>query len=149
MTRLSWREQQKTFFVEEKIEIEQDQRILDWIDVNKPTFIFGDNYFNSLVKLTTINEAEQALIIVKTEMNVHVLENFCTQFINIPRVCIAINKFVIYTDTYNDVNEDYDLALLEYIKNIFKNRSIEYHYVANLDGSYFNSASPTTQFFIT
>ena len=149
MTRSSWREQQKTFFLEEKIEFEQDQRILDWIDVNKSTFIYGDNYFNSLVQLTSIKHAEQALIVVNSNISVTSLELFCTQFINIPRVCLAINKFVIYTDTYNDVNEDYDLALLDYIKNIFKNRSIDYHYVANLDGSYFNSASPTTQFFIT
>ena len=149
MTRSSWREQQKTFFLEEKIEFEQDQRILDWIDVNKSTFIYGDNYFNSLVQLTSIKHAEQALIVVNSSISVTSLEQFCTQFINIPRVSLAINKFVIYTDTYNDVNEDYDLALLDYIKNIFKNRSIHYHYVANLDGSYFNSASPTTQFFIT
>lgn len=148
MTNLSWREQQKTFFAENNIEFEQDQRIIDWLS-NTHTYVYGDNYFNQYIqRVNNIEEAQQSLIFIKNTISSTSLQALLEPFINIPRVCIAINKFVIYTDTFEDVNEDYDIALLDYIKSIFKNRTIEYHYVPNVNGSQFNFASPTTQFFI-
>jgi hypothetical protein len=149
MTVLSWREQQKTFFAEKDIEFEQDQRIIDWL-VNATTYAHGENYFDKYFSRTVhINEAEQALIFIKIMINVETLTKLLSSFVSVPRVCISINKFLIYTDTFEDVNEDYDLALLDYIKSIFVNRTIEYHYIPNVKGAHFNFASPTTQFFIT
>jgi hypothetical protein len=149
MTKLSWRERQKTFFVEKNIEFEQDQRIINWL-VNTNTYVIGDEYFNKYFQRTNdVVDAEQALIFINHQTSSKYLAYKLTPFINIPRVCVAINKFVIYTDTNEDVNEDYDIALFDYIQSIFKNRTIEYHYVPNVGGQHFTFASPTTQFFIT
>jgi hypothetical protein len=149
MTQLSWREQQKTFFTEKNIEFEQDQRIINWLD-NTNTYVFGDNYFDQYIqRVQQIDEANQVLIFVKNIISGESLQKLLQPIVNIPRVCIAINKFVIYTDVFENINEDYDIALSDYIKSIFKNRTIDYHYVPNVKGSHFNFASPTTQFFIT
>ena len=147
---LSWRDQQKTFFANSSIEFEQDQRIIDWLDTSKKTWVYGETYFNNKVQLTNdISTAEQALLFIKTSKSIGVVEHLCRPLINVPKVCIAINKFVIYTNELSDVNDDYDIALLYFIQSIFVNRKIDYHYIPNVNGSYFNFASPTTQFFIT
>jgi hypothetical protein len=149
---LSWRDRQKKFFANSNtIEFEQDQRIIDWLDTSKKTWVYGETYFDNKVQLTNnISTAEQALLFIKNAKNINVVEHLCKFLVDVPRVCVAINKFVIYTDDFkNDFNEDYDLALLEFIQSIFVNRKIDYHYIPNLNGSYFNFASPTTQFFIT
>jgi len=147
---LSWRDQQKTFFANNNIEFEQDQRIIDWLDTSKKTWVYGETYFNNKVQLTNdISTAEQALLFIKTSKSIGVVEHLCKLLINVPKVCIAINKFVIYTNELSDVNDDYDIALLYFIQSIFVNRKIDYHYIPNVNGSYFNFASPTTQFFIT
>jgi hypothetical protein len=147
---LSWRDQQKTFFANSSIEFEQDQRIIDWLDTSKKTWVYGETYFNNKVQLTNdISTAEQALLFIKTSKSIGVVEHLCKPLINVPKVCIAINKFVIYTNELTDVNDDYDVALLDFIQSIFVNRTIDYHYIPNVNGSYFNFASPTTQFFIT
>jgi hypothetical protein len=149
MTRLSWRQQQKTFFAEKNIEFEQDQRIIDWL-VNTKTFVMGDGYFDKFFqRIDKIDEAEQALIFIQNPISSTNLKLLLTPLIDVSRLCIAINKFIIYTDVFENINEDYDTALLDYIKSIFKNRTIDYHYVPNVKGSHFNFASPTTQFFIT
>ena len=146
---LSWRDQQKTFFADSNIEFEQDQRIIDWLDTSKKTWVYGETYFNNKVQLTNdISTAEQALLFIKNSTNIKTVEHTCKSLIHIPRICIAINKFVIYTENFNNVNEDYDLALFEFIQSIFVNRTIDYHYIPKVNGSYFNFASPTTQFFI-
>jgi hypothetical protein len=147
---LSWRDKQKTFFANRNIEFEQDQRIIDWLDTSKKTWVYGETYFNNKVQLTNdISTAEQALLFIKTTTSINVVENQCKSLINIPRVCVAINKFVIYTNHFNNVNDDYNLALFEFIQSIFINRTIDHHYIPDLNGSFFNFASPTTQFFIT
>lgn len=148
---LSWRDRQKKFFANKDfIEFQQDQRIIDWLDTSKKTWVSGETYFNNKIQLTNdISTAEQALLFVKNTTNIKVLERQCKSLISVPRICIAINKFVIYTDNFNNVNEDYDLALLEFIQSIFVGRTIDYHYIPNVNGSFFNFASPTTQFFIT
>ena len=148
---LSWRDQQKTFFAGNNIEFEQDQRIIDWLDTSKKTWVRGETYFNNRLQITNnINEAEQALLFIKKNYtNIKIVEHTCKSLINIPRICIAINKFVIYTDTLTQVNENYDTALLEFIQSMFVNRKIDYYYIPDVDGNYFNFASPTTQFFIT
>jgi len=148
---LSWRDQQKTFFANSSIEFEQDKRIIDWLDTSKKTWVYGETYFNNKVQLTNdISTAEQALLFIKTTRNINVVEHLCKSLIDVPKVCVAINKFVIYTNDFkNNFNEDYDLALFEFIQSIFVNRKIDYHYIPKVNGSYFNFASPTTQFFIT
>lgn len=148
---LSWRDTQKKFFANGTItEFEQDQRIIDWLDASKKTWVYGETYFNNKVQLTNdISIAEQALLFIKNSRSINVVEHLCKSLIAVPRICIAINKFVIYTENFNNVNEDYDVALFEFIQSIFVNRIIDYHYIPKVNGNYFNFASPTTQFFIT
>ena len=147
---LSWRDRQKKFFADSNIEFKQDQRIIDWLDTSKKTWVYGETYFNNRLQLTTdISTAEQALLFIKNTESINVVEHLCKSLIDVPRVCIAINKFVIYTDNFNNVSEDYDLALFEFIQSIFVNRTVDYHYIPNVNGNFFNFASPTTQFFIT
>ena len=48
---------------------------------------------------------------------------------------MSINKFLIYTrSNYNNVVEDYDQALLDFVKTIFKNRDIKHYFVKDLKG---------------
>ena len=126
MTPSSWREQQKTFFAEKNIEFEQDQRIIDWLD-NTKTYVMGDIYFNRFFhRIDKIDEVDQALIFIKNPISSTKLQLLLFPLINIPRVCVAINKFVIYTDVFENINEDYDIALSDYIKSIFKKRIAKY-----------------------
>ena len=146
----SWRVRQKTFFAESDIEFEQDQRIIDWLDSSKKTWVYGETYFNDKLDLTKdAKNAEQALVFVKTLMNIKTVEYLCKPLIDIPRVCVAINKFLLHTTEVNNVAEDYNQALFDFIQHIFKNRKIDYYYLSEDNGTYFNYASPTTQFFIT
>ena len=66
------------------------------------------------------------------------------------KICLSINKFLVYARENNDtINNNYDIALLEFVKNIFPKKQIDHYFIKNVNGNYFNSASPTTQFFIT
>lgn len=147
----SWRNRQKTLFVAEDIEFEQDQRIIDWLDSSKKTYISGDNYFdNKVTRTSDTKQAEQALLIFRQFTNIKTVEIFCKQVVHVPKVCVTINKFLIYTNKFNeDIDENYDIALLKFMQSIFLNRKIDHYYIENDNGSYFNFASPATQFFIT
>ena len=92
----------------------------------------------------------QCLVIVnKNTSNIDLID-LLRKLNNIKKICLSINKFLIHTKVNNkDIIDDYDQALLLLIKQIFKNRDIEHHFIKGLKGDSFNFASPTTQFFIT
>ena len=149
MTQLSWRDKQKRFLTN-KIEFEQDARILNWIDNNTLTYFQGDvSYFKPHVPETiNIDNAEQALLIFNSETQTSDLEDILKSIVKIPKICIAINKFLIVPNKTFDCNSNYDIALFDFIQNIFANRDIDYYYSKNVKDFNFNFASPTTQFFI-
>ena len=146
----SWRDTQKAF-AKEDVEFAQDKRILDFFD-ERAVYGVGDvGYFKDKLNMCEVPQnATQALAIINEPTSdlelLNVLE--CTK--SIDKVCVAINKFIIWTP-YNkpDVSDNYDQALLDYIQKIYNNRTIEHFFVKDLKGNHFNFASPTTQFFIT
>jgi hypothetical protein len=150
-----WRSTQKKFF-KESIEFEQDQRIINFF-VNKgiPTYGHGEiSYFLDKINFTeNLQTYPQALLIFNKKIEKNELKNFIQKFkskiIDDSKICISINKFQIYSKKSSpNVDEDYDLALHNFIFQEFVNSKIEYFYVKNLEGDSFNFASPTTQFFI-
>jgi len=153
--REDWRQTQKSFF-KEKVEFEQDQRIIDYF-VNKdlPTYGLGQiSYFLDKINFTkNLQSYQQALLIFNKKIEKNYLKYFIKRFknkiANNSKICISINKFFIYSKNSSlNLKEDYDLALYDFISDEFKNSKIEYFYIKNLDGGSFNFASPTTQFFI-
>ena len=82
------------------------------------------------------------------------LQELSTLLLNIykkqfSRICLSINKFLIYTNVDNDeIIENYDQAIEMLVKSIFLDYETKYFYVQNLKGNHFNFASPTSQFFL-
>lgn len=147
MEQLSWRDKQKQFLVNQ-IEFDQDSRILSWIN-NSPTYFWGDvSYFKPYATETNINSASQALLIFNEQILTSDVENVLKSIVHIPKICIAINKFLIIPNKVFDYNDDYDIALLEFVQHIFPNKHIDYYYNKHVKDTNFNFASPTTQFYI-
>ena len=153
--REDWRQTQKSFF-KEKVEFEQDQRIIDYF-VNKdlPTYGLGQilYFLDKINFIKNLQSYQQALLIFNKKIEKDYLKYFIKRFknkiINDSKICISINKFLIYSKKSSlNLKEDYDLALYDLISEEFKNSKIEYFYIKNLKGDSFNFASPTTQFFI-
>tara|TARA_R110000803_G_scaffold170054_1_gene233141 strand:+ start:242 stop:682 length:441 start_codon:yes stop_codon:yes gene_type:complete len=143
----SWREKQKAFIPGE-VELLQDQRILDFFG-KLPVYCMGDvDYFQD--KLNFVEKpVHQALAIINEETSDRELVQLLHPIKKIDRVCVSINKFLIYTNSNNkQVDDDHDTALLHFIENIFEGRRIDHYFVKGLKGHHFNFASPTTQFFI-
>lgn len=114
------------------------------------TDIFDDNNNTQLKN----NLYKQGLIIINELISDHkldyILKNLKTKLTDDAKICLSINKFLVYARENNDtINDNYDIALLEFVKNIFPERQINHYFIKNVNGNYFNSASPTTQFFIT
>lgn len=144
---VNWRETQKAF-ASSKVELLQDQRILDFFG-QVPVYGVGDiDYFKD--KLNFIEKPKhQALVIINKETSDTQLEKLLHPFTHVKRLCVSINKFLIYTNKkYTQIDADYDRALLNFIENIFERRKIVHYFVKGLKGHHFNFASPTTQFFI-
>ena len=143
----SWREKQKAFIPGE-VELLQDQRILDFFG-KLPVYGVGDvDYFRDKLNLVQ-QPVHQSLAIINEETSDTELAQLLQPMKNTDRVCVSVNKFLIYTNSNNNqVDNDYDKALLNFIQNIFQGRRIDHYFVKGLKGHHFNFASPTTQFFI-
>lgn len=150
-----WRTTQKNFFLED-VEFEQDERIINFfVNKNIPTYGYGQiSYFSNKINFVeNLQSYTQALLIFNEKIEKDDLKNFIKKLknliINNSIICIAINKFQIYSKKSSlNFIEDYDLALYNFIYDEFQNSIIKYFYVKNLRGDSFNFASPTTQFFI-
>lgn len=156
-SKLSWRIKQQRFF-KEPVEFEQDQRIKDFFaqTLKEPTLSYGDiSYFNKINFSENYKKYNQCLLIFnklieKSQLFNIIKEIESNKLNNDARVCICINKFLIYSQTEDkNCTDDYDQAIFEFISNIFVGSRIEYFFVENLNGNYFNFGSPTTQFLIT
>jgi len=144
-----WRQQQLNFATE-KVIFAQDQRILDFFD-ESPVLGIGDvEYFKNKINICVKKKYKQCLAIINQKISNVELVNLFQSLKNVDKICLSINKFLIYTESnYLCIIEDYDLALLELVKENFKDRNIKHYFIKNLKGDSFNFASPTTQFFIT
>ena len=118
--KISWRQQQQNF-ASEKVEFAQDQRILEFFN-DSPILGIGDvEYFKNKINISDKEQYNQCLAIINKKTSNFELVDLLQHLKNINRVCLSINKFLIYTTSnYNNVVEDYDLALLEFVKTIFK-----------------------------
>mgnify|MGYP003150575138 CR=1 FL=1 len=149
MMKHNWRTQQQNFF-DTEVEFLQDKRILDFFD-ESPLEAIGDvSYFKNKLPFYNTKHKEQCLIIINRSTSKKQLIGTIKKYKQYKKICVAVNKFHIYSDT-NDkkANENYDVALLDIIKNIFHARKIKHFFVKKDTGENFNFASPTTQFFIT
>jgi len=151
----TWRLTQQRFF-KEPVEFEQDQRIKDFFlkTVQEPTFFHGDvSYFKEINFSKKYERYNQCFLvfnhIIEKSLLIDTIENYKFKKLNDnSKVCICINKFLIYSNIgdKNSVDE-YDQSLYNLISNIFVGSKIEYYFVKNLKGDHFNFASPTSQFF--
>ena len=125
---ISWREKQKAFIPGE-VELLQDQRILDFFG-KVPVYSMGDvNYFQDKLNLVQ-KPGKQALAIINKETRDKELAQLLHPIKKIDRVCVSINKFLIYTNSNNEqVDDDYDMALLHFIENIFEDKRIDHYFV--------------------
>jgi hypothetical protein len=152
---ISWRLTQQRFF-KEPVEFKQDQRIKNFFSktVREPTFSYGDvSYFKEINFSNSCKKYNQCLLIfnhlIETSLLVDTIKNFkYEKFNDNSKICICINKFLIYSNIGDkNVENDYDQALYNLISNIFVESKIKYYFVKNLKGDHFNFASPTSQFF--
>ena len=151
----TWRLTQQRFF-KEPVEFEQDQRIKDFFSktLKEPTISYGDvSYFKEINFSNEYKKYNQCLLIfnriIEKSLLIDIIENYKSKNLNNnSKVCICLNKFLIYSDI-GDKNsiDDYDQALYNLILNIFVESKIEYFFIKNLKGDHFNFASPTSQFF--
>ena len=151
-----WRQQQRKMF--DYAEFEQDARIKKFFNdtADTPTFTyckvdyfknffynFEKPYHNALIFFVEIIEYNQ---FIKT------LEQIKNNIGQCKKVCIAVNKFIIYSDVAcPDIEEDYDQALINTIKKCFLNYKLHEYttYDKDLKGDQFNFASPYTQIYMT
>ena len=149
-----WRVQQQNFFknqIVKDVEFVQDQRILNFFSKKDSIYGIGDiDYFKK--KFTIVNNIKNCnhcLVIINKKTQDLDLIKILNSTKNFKKICISINKFVLYTESYNShIIDDYDETIFRLIKKTFIKRDIEHFFVKNLKGSNFNFASPTTQFFI-
>ena len=146
-----WRDKHTKHFSTE-IALLQDQRVLDFLDLSLPTWLYTkDTFFINTFNSVDIAEAKQSLIVINVSTNINDL-TFLLSSAELQKhpVCLVINKFLLFTNEKNpSINDNYDMALLEYIELLFPNRTIDYSFIPEEDGKQFNFVSPTSQFFIT
>lgn len=152
----TWRIRQQKFF-KGPIEFEQDFRIKNFFSktLKEPTDYYGDiSYFKEINFSKSYKKYNQVLLIfnelIEKSSLINIIENYKNNKLKRnSKICICINKFLIYTQTADvSVVDDYDQALYNIISNIFKDSEIKYFFEKNVKGDHFNYASPTTQFFI-
>lgn len=152
----SWRlTQQKRF--KSPVEFQQDSNIKSFFSktLKKPTYYYGDVEYFSVINFSNKHDKyDQCLLIFNKliEKNAFidiVQECKYKKLNNNSKICICINKFLIYS-LQGDKNavDDYDQALYDIISSIFNYSQIDYSFIKNVKGDHFNFASPTTQFFI-
>lgn len=146
---MDWRQKQKTFFLDKNFEFQQDQRILDWAKNNTVNMQGDVTYFKD--KLAISEDSDNFLCIINHRMELQELFTLLKSIYNkqFNRICISINKFLLYTNIDNEkMIDNYDQSLEMLVKSIFFDYSIKYFFVPELKGKHFNFASPTSQFFL-
>lgn len=149
---LHWRDEQRKMF--DNQELEQDIRIKKYFagSRHEGSLLYGDteyfeDYFNQSQEyknaLFVFNEEIEATDLLDT------IAGKVSLYPEIEKVCIAVNKFCIHSNSVNDsVDSDYDTALLSLISSTLPGfKLVEHIYDSELKGDKFNFASPYTQMY--
>ena len=149
---LHWRDEQRKMF--NNRELEQDIRIKKYFAETRHegTFLYGDtayfdDYFNQSQKY------KNALLVFNEEIEARdfldIIAGKISLYPEIEKVCIAVNKFCIYSETvYDSIESDYDTALVSLVGSKLKGfKLVEHIYDSELKGNKFNFASPYTQMY--
>jgi len=153
---MSWREQQVNAF-NQPISFKQDVELIDYIHTHNYTsaLAHGDvDYFQNYINFVDHGPVEFCIFILNKPFSWEDLANNINYIIEKDLIAdgvayLSINKFLaeLPKTTYN-LNDDYDLAIEDYVKKHI-NASIEnYYYKSDDHGQYFNFAHPTTRFYL-
>lgn len=161
--RLNWREyvftneerKEQTSWFTEPVIIKQDQELVDYIKNNhiQHAIMYGDIFFSQYV--TKVNHGPVDFIIwnqnrpfnfeqLVTDINNEIAANLSSNGV----LYLAINKFLCVAPV-TDISfpDDYDDAILEYLKNNV-HAVVEHHFVdRNTAGTMFNWIHPLTRFY--
>ena len=149
---LHWRDEQRKMF--NNRELEQDIRIKKYFagSRHEGTLLLGDTaYFDDYFNQS--REYKNALLVFNEEIEAMDLLDTISEKISlhpkIKKLCIAVNKFCIYSNTVYDIIEsDYDTALVSLVSGRLKGfKLVEHIYDSELKGNKFNFASPYTQMY--
>jgi len=153
---MSWRDQQINSFNQE-VSFKQDIELIDYIRFHNYTSALaqGDvDYFQKYINFVAHGPVDFYIYIINERFkwenladNINlILEK---DLVNNGVLYLSINKFLAdpASVAYN-LNDDYDLAIGEYIRK-YTNADIEnYYYEPNDNGQYFNFAHPLTRFYL-
>jgi ribosome-interacting GTPase 1 len=149
---LHWRDEQRKMF--DNLELEQDKRIKKYFagSRHEGTLLYGDTaYFNDYFNQS--QKYKNALLVFNEEIETRDFLDTIAGKISlhpeIEKLCIAVNKFCIYSETvYENIESDYDTALVSLVSGKLKGfKLLEHIYDTNLKGNKLNFASPYTQMY--
>ena len=153
---MSWREQQINVFNQE-VSFKQDIELIDYIHCHNYTsaLAHGDvDYFQNYINFVDHGPVDFCIYIINEKFKWEDLANNINLILekdlnNNGVLYLSINKFLAEPTliAYN-LNDDYDLAIEEYIRK-YINADIENYYYNSIDnGQYFNFAHPLTRFYL-
>lgn len=153
---MHWREQQVNAF-NQPISFKQDVELIEYIHLHNYTSALaqGDvDYFQNYINFVDHGPVEFCIYILNEKFSWDDLASKINYIIEKDLVAngiiyLSINKFLAEpAKTAYGFNDDYDLAIGEYVKKHI-NASIEnYYYKSDDCGQYFNFAHPTTRFYL-
>lgn len=153
---MHWRDQQVNAF-DQPVSFKQDVELIDYIRSQNYTSALaqGDvDFFCNYINFVKQGPVNFCIYILNEKFKWDELANNVNIIIEKDLVVngivyLSINKFLaeMPKTTYN-LNDDYDLAIEEYVKK-YINASIEnYYYEPNDNGQHFNFAHPLTRFYL-
>ena len=153
---MSWREQQINAF-NQQVSFKQDIELIDYIHFHNYTSALAQGdvaYFQNYINFIDHGPVDFYIYIINEKFKWENLANNINLILEKDIVTngvlyLSINKFLAEPTTvvYN-LDDDYDLAIEEYVKK-YINASIEnYYYEPNDNGRHFNFAHPLTRFYL-
>ena len=152
---MDWRETQRNMFGGK--ELEQDARIKTFFALERKsnTFFYGDtDYFTDYFENHN-TPYENVLCVINHDIEfshlLRQLDGIVNKCGDVKKVCVAINKFCVYSDVADtDAHDVYDTALINAIIKKFNGFNVVNTITDNnLKGDKFNFASPFTQIYFT
>jgi hypothetical protein len=148
-----WRASQRRMFGD--AELEQDARIKDFFaDCNhENTLLHGDTKYFEHFFPNHSRPYHNGLVIFNSEIEIGemitVLRNLNRELKVAGKICVAVNKFCVYSaQVATDTSDDYDTALIGTISSCLDRfRPVTFIFDKDLKGDRFNFASPYTQIY--
>ena len=154
LNQLIWRKQQLSWFAE-PVAIKQDQELIDYIKHHniQHAIMHGDTFFSRHVKKVDCGPVDFIIWIqnkpfkfdqLVAEINNEIAVNLSTNGI----LYLAVNKFLCSAPQYSmDLPDNYDHAILEYMKTNVDAGIAQYSLDYNSVGTMFNWTHPLTRFY--